>query len=276
MMDSEALAVALNQSNPGLRWDWFDSIASTNQWLMHAAPSAQQASAYWLVGADEQTAGRGRRQKVWASDNVDSLTFSIRLPPYEPTQMSQVVSLPLALGVAVVKVLQAWLAKTGLSTPGALSLKWPNDVLCGQSKVAGMLIESKGFLVFGLGLNLKMPSALKQQIAVVDGAVMHGALLSSLDSLAPNLKASLVAALVNGVISADLAHREHGFLPVREQWLALSAYQDQPVTLFEAGQPVLSGEAIGIGEYGELLVRDDAGVLHTVMSGDLSLRLQAS
>jgi biotin-(acetyl-CoA carboxylase) ligase len=48
------------------------------------------------------------------------------------------------------------------------------------------------------------------------------------------------------------------------------------VTLLEAGHAVLSGQAVGIGEQGELLVRDDSGVVHTVLSGDLSLRLQAS
>jgi BirA family transcriptional regulator, biotin operon repressor / biotin---[acetyl-CoA-carboxylase] ligase len=276
MMDSEALAIALNQSIPGLRWDWFESIGSTNQWLMQADAGVQVASTYWLVGADIQTAGRGRRQKSWASDSVDSLTFSIRLPAYTADQLPSVVSLPLALGVAVVEVLQTWLAQTGLTASGPLFLKWPNDVLCGETKVAGMLIESKGFLVVGLGLNLTMSSALRRQISVVEGAVKPGALLSNLSSLDAVLKASLVAALVAGVIRADKAHREHGFPIVREQWLALSAYQDQAVTLMEAGQPVLSGQAVGIGDHGELLVLDDSGVVHTVLSGDLSLRLQAS
>jgi BirA family transcriptional regulator, biotin operon repressor / biotin---[acetyl-CoA-carboxylase] ligase len=276
MMDSEALAVALNQSNPGLRWDWFDTIGSTNQWLMQADVDVQAASPYWLVGADVQMAGRGRRQKSWASESVDSLTFSIRLPAYAAHQLSRVVSLPLALGVAVVKVLQTWLAQTGLATSGPLFLKWPNDVLCGETKVAGMLIESKGFLVFGLGLNLTMSSALRRQISVVEGAVKPGALLSNLRCLDSVLKAGLVAALVAGVIRADIEHREQGFSIVRDQWLALSAYQDQAVTLLEAGHAVLSGQAVGIGEQGELLVRDDSGVVHTVLSGDLSLRLQAS
>lgn len=95
--------------------------------------------------ADYQSAGRGRLDHDWHSAKGENLTFSVVLsgggrPPAE------IATLPLVVGLAVVKALKPF---------AALSLKWPNDVLAGGRKLAGILCERHGDnVIAGIGLNV--------------------------------------------------------------------------------------------------------------------------
>ena len=129
----------------------YTSLPSTNARLRVLA--SEGAPAFSTVVADEQTAGRGREGRNWHSPSGAGLWFSILLS-LEPARTGGV--LPLAVGVSVARAIERW------NGPG-VRLKWPNDLLIGDRKVAGVLCESAGdsgsLVAVGIGVNLRTPSS---------------------------------------------------------------------------------------------------------------------
>lgn len=118
---------------------------STNADLL-AAARAGEPEGLALV-AEEQTAGRGRLGRRWESPPGAGLTFSVLLRP-APVPAGSLGWLPLLAGVAVAAAVTA-------ATAVPASLKWPNDVLAGESKLAGILAETRGgAVVIGAGINV--------------------------------------------------------------------------------------------------------------------------
>ena len=129
----------------------FDSIDSTNDWALGEIASNRVLP--FLCMAEHQRGGRGRRGKHWLSPagaNIYmSLAWQFDLPAGE------IGVLPLAQGVAIIRALEA----VGIDKAW---LKWPNDVLVDDRKIAGVLVETRNFhgsckLVIGIGLNYCMP-----------------------------------------------------------------------------------------------------------------------
>jgi BirA family biotin operon repressor/biotin-[acetyl-CoA-carboxylase] ligase len=116
---------------------WSSSTASTNADALLSLPVPEGS----VFGADEQVAGRGRLDRTWVSEPGAGLWFSVVLNP---------VSGPLALavGLGITRGLVPWTAS---------AVKWPNDVLIGQRKLGGILIEAATQYVVGIGLNLQTP-----------------------------------------------------------------------------------------------------------------------
>jgi BirA family transcriptional regulator, biotin operon repressor / biotin---[acetyl-CoA-carboxylase] ligase len=125
---------------------WVASTPSTMDLVQTLAGSTRDGL---VVVADEQTAGRGRRGRIWASPPGAGLYFSILSRP--PAQAIGLLTLAAGVGVT-----DGVLASTGLHT----ELKWPNDVLVGRRKLAGILAEGIGLgtpdqaVVLGVGLNV--------------------------------------------------------------------------------------------------------------------------
>jgi BirA family transcriptional regulator, biotin operon repressor / biotin---[acetyl-CoA-carboxylase] ligase len=283
ILDAEQIQAGLAQCigmNDVVHVEWYPSLGSTNEYLIADDRPTPAAKQYWLVGTSEQTNGRGRQRKRWTSVAADCLTFSIRLPLFSPKALWTLPSLPLALGLAVAESLDRWLAKhalrDGVATFLPTKLKWPNDVLIDGGKVAGILIESRGMVVFGVGINLRLSDALAAQVVRSPGAVPIAGLVPPGAEITISARADLVAMVVDAVVRADDEHRLHGLLSSKRRWLDRHAYAEQNVTVFDAGLPILHGKVQGLGESGELLLLDEHGKVHKVLSGDLSLRLQAS
>jgi BirA family biotin operon repressor/biotin-[acetyl-CoA-carboxylase] ligase len=136
----------------GRRFEWLPSCTSTNDEIASLAATGTEEG--YVIAADQQTSGRGRRGREWHSPTGENLYFSILLRPALPAM--KVAPLTLLAGVALAK------AMTGLGfTP---RLKWPNDALLptrdGLRKVSGMLTEmaSEGerirHIVLGVGINV--------------------------------------------------------------------------------------------------------------------------
>ncbi|MDX6200100.1 MAG: BirA family transcriptional regulator [Actinomycetota bacterium] len=140
-------AAALTKALAGDGWrvEVLERAGSTNAVVAHRA--AAQEPAGLVVAAERQLSGRGRLDRSWVSPPRAGLTFSVLLRPDLPA--AQWAWLPLLAGVAVA---QALCAQTGLD----VALKWPNDVLIGGRKVAGLLAETvpPDGLVVGIGLNV--------------------------------------------------------------------------------------------------------------------------
>jgi BirA family biotin operon repressor/biotin-[acetyl-CoA-carboxylase] ligase len=148
-LDAGRLAIAVPGLLPGLRVEVVDEAGSTNALVADRARAGEPEGL--VVVAEHQTAGRGRLDRTWETPARSALTFSVLLRPTAPTRSWP--WLPLLAGYAVDKALKA----DGYDA----AVKWPNDVLVGDGKAAGILselvdTESGLAAVVGIGLNVTM------------------------------------------------------------------------------------------------------------------------
>jgi len=144
----------------------FEIVDSTNRYLLECAAAGAPEGV--VAVADEQTAGRGRLGRSWIAPAGAALLVSVLLRPQLPPERVHLVTLAAALA-----------ALDALPDAGA-QLKWPNDVVIGDRKLAGILAEadSGGAVVVGMGLNVRddwFPDDLRQTATAV--AVDHRELL---------------------------------------------------------------------------------------------------
>ncbi|HEY7792183.1 MAG TPA: biotin--[acetyl-CoA-carboxylase] ligase [Vicinamibacterales bacterium] len=144
------------------RVTWFPTIGSTNDLAMTSAASGAPEGT--TIVADEQTAGRGRRGRTWFSPPGSGLYVSVVLRPAAPDVLTPAVTLlTLAAGVALAEGIRA---ATGLP----VNIKWPNDLVIGRRKLAGILAEAVSAtggvqaIVLGFGINIR-PAAYPPDLA---------------------------------------------------------------------------------------------------------------
>jgi BirA family biotin operon repressor/biotin-[acetyl-CoA-carboxylase] ligase len=213
------------------------------------------------VVAELQTRGRGRRGRAWQAGLGDSLTFSL-LWRFEggATALS---GLSLAVGVGLIRTLHA------IGLHGAL-LKWPNDVLHGYHKLAGILIELQGDMegpsaaVIGVGINLRLPEHLRKHIdqAATDLQTVLGRPVN-----ASNLLGSTLRHLADVLSEFE----RDGFEALREEWISHHAYQGQSVRLLLPDGRETQGVVSGVASEGALLVDTISGTQRFSV-GEISLR----
>lgn len=131
---------------------YFARCASTNDEAKRAVHRGEPSGALFV--ADEQTAGRGRRGRDWFAPAGQCLLFSVLMRPRLSAE--QLSTLTLSVGLGVRDALSQNIERE-------LTLKWPNDVLCGEQKLAGVLVEcetSRGSVgvVVGVGINVLVES----------------------------------------------------------------------------------------------------------------------
>jgi BirA family biotin operon repressor/biotin-[acetyl-CoA-carboxylase] ligase len=211
--------------------------------------------------AEQQTAGRGRRGRSWASPfgaNVYlSLLWRFDVPP------AGLSGLSLAAGVAVADALTAG----GVC---GVALKWPNDVLWGGRKLAGILVELAGesegptHAVVGVGVNWRMPETTGRRIDQpwVDVA---GAVAGALPSR--NL---LAARLIDHLVAAAAVFRDAGLAPFLSRWRALDGLAGRPVRV-ALGERSVDGVELGVAASGALRVATVDGE-REFHAGEVSLR----
>jgi len=237
--------------------DVVDRTGSTNADLLARAGAAQGQ----VLVAEEQTAGRGRMGRTWLAPPHAALTFSMLLrPAWVPA--GKLGWLSLLTGVCVA---------TAVRDVGGVQagLKWPNDVLAGGRKLAGILAEVSGdTVVIGVGLNVSTtldelpapgPGALAATSVYVEGAggYVEGA----------GRPASLDRARLLGAILAEMERRYLGWREDPGQLLARLApeYRDLCVTLGrevrveQPGGQVLSGKAVDVDSDGRLVLLVPSG-----------------
>jgi BirA family biotin operon repressor/biotin-[acetyl-CoA-carboxylase] ligase len=235
------------------RWQvrHFDRIDSTNRYVLDEARAG--AAAGLVAVADHQTAGRGRLGRSWEAAPGSSLLVSVLLRPNLPAE--RLFLLTLAAGLALADALGAVAGITA-------GLKWPNDLVIGNKKLAGLLAEADlggggaRAVVIGAGCNLTadaFPAELAAQATAVEleagHAVARDALLAAfLDSLADRLDALDAVLAEARTRSATLLRRVRIERPRGE---------------------LLEGLATDLADNGALVVRDDAGAEHVVAVGDV-------
>lgn len=252
--------VSIGAKAPSCDWPIliFDSIDSTNAEALRAIERGQPAP--FLVLAERQTAGRGRRGRKWASPFAENIYYSLVLRI--DGGMRQLEGLSLVVGLAVLQALR----ELGVSAAG---LKWPNDVLVGQKKIAGILLELVGdpadvcHVVLGIGINvnMRMTDEVDQQWTSM-----------RLESGRTFDRNQLVAQL-GQVLQLYLSrHRLGGFPAIQAEWEQNHLWQGRAVSLI-AGVNQIDGEVLGIDNQGALRLKVD-GVEKIFSGGELSLRLR--
>ncbi|WP_065261245.1 bifunctional biotin--[acetyl-CoA-carboxylase] ligase/biotin operon repressor BirA [Pseudomonas bananamidigenes] len=236
----------------------FDSIDSTNAEALRAIDRGQLAP--YLVLAERQIAGRGRRGRKWVSPFAENLYYSLVLRI--DGGMRQLEGLSLVVGLAVMQTLRS----VGVSGAG---LKWPNDVLVGRKKIAGILLELVGdpadvcHVVMGVGINVNMQATdeVDQQWTSI-----------RLESGRNCDRNNLVVELSRQLQLYLQRHQSGGFTSLRAEWEANHLWQAQSVEL-TAGAAQVSGVVLGIDNQGALRLKVD-GVEKVFSGGELSLRLR--
>ncbi len=232
------------------------SVDSTNAEAMRRAPEIMGPC--WFM-AHEQTAGRGRRARAWASP-PGNFYATLLLHPTEPPQTVALRSFVAALA------LREALVSLGV-TAGDLALKWPNDVLLCGGKVAGILLESQSsvglasgapraaILAIGIGVNLLGHPDAK---AVEHGAVQPVSVLSQTGRrLLPN---DILTALARAYDAWEQVFVTQGFAPIRAEWLAHAARLGTTIRA-RTGTQDRSGVFETIDAEGNLMLRMPEGVV---------------
>ena len=235
-----------------------DSIDSTNAEALRLVDAGQQAP--FLVIAERQTAGRGRRGRRWVSPFAQNVYYSLVLRI--DGGMRQIEGLSLVTGLAVMHTLQ----EVGVSKAG---LKWPNDVLVGDRKIAGILLELVGdpadvcHVVLGIGINVNMQAntEVDQQWTSVQ-LQMGGAVNRN----------RLVASLNNHLQLLLERHRAGGFEALQSEWEQYHLWQGRAVSLI-AGNQRIDGEVLGVDRQGALRLKV-GNEEKSYSGGELSLRLR--
>jgi BirA family transcriptional regulator, biotin operon repressor / biotin---[acetyl-CoA-carboxylase] ligase len=203
--------------------------------------AAAGAPAFTAVRAEVQRAGRGRRGRAWEARAGTALLVSVLLRPQRPPHELPVLSL--AGGVAAAECARAFGAHPGLS--------WPNDVVCGARKLAGVLAElgPGGSVLLGIGMNLAATAAdlpPGDRLTPTSLLLETGAAPSASDALTALLDAmEPVAALFDTGGPAAIAARAR----------PLDALKGRDVELRLASGAAVRGTAAGIADDGQLLVR---------------------
>ena len=231
---------------------WFDELDSTNAEARRRAEGGETGDLW--IAARRQTHGRGRRGRVWESPTGNlyaTLLTTTDKPPAEAAQLSFVAAL------AVADLCDAY------TTPGLARLKWPNDVMLGDAKVAGILIESGGragglWLAIGIGVNLAAPPEAPERPAT--------ALAEYGDRPAP---ADALSHLRDAFVRWRGVWDREGFAPIRAAWTD-RAYQLGQSCVARLGSEEVRGVADGLDATGALLLRlPQAGGVRAIAAGEV-------
>ena len=257
-LDAGALRAALVV--PGGFWRDIRVVAktgSTNSDLLAEARRGLGEGA--VLAAEAQSAGRGRLGRAWLSPPGAALTFSVLLRP-RGVPAARLGWLPLLAGVAITAALAA---AAGLDA----RLKWPNDVLAGRAKLAGVLAEAGGgAVVVGAGLNVY------QRRAELPAPTATSLWLAAPAAAGPTAREHLLAAVLRDFAARyqawqDWAGDADG-CGLRPEYLRRSATVGEQVTVTLPGGGSVSGTATGVDPDGSLVVRTGTGLIR-VSAGDV-------
>lgn len=243
-----------------LSYDVLDSTSAEARRL--AGGGASHGAVIW---ARRQTAGRGRMGREWVSADGNLFVTLLLTPTAELTACSQ---LSFVAALAVADTLAGI-----LPDPSLVACKWPNDVLVGGKKIAGVLLESfttkelastRQWLAVGIGINVdNFPEH-----------VMYPA--TCLRSVGVELISAkiVLSRLVHHFIQHYDVWEAKGFAPIEKAWLARAYQIGKPVEVI-VGDEKISGVFAGIDAEGRMLLRDKKKTLPPISAGDVFYKEKA-
>lgn len=237
-----------------------EAVDSTNRHLL-AQAIASPAPSGSVCLTDVQPQGRGRRGRSWITTPYQNLMLSMAWRFAGGPAM--VSGLSLAAGVAIVRALDGY----GIRGVG---LKWPNDVLYQDKKVAGLLVDVSGeaggpcTVVLGVGINCRIAPADARRIDQpwIDIHTMTGEI--------PD-RNRLAAAVIDELFNMFTVFAAAGLPAFRAEWERRHVYAGRAVRVWQ-GDKTFDGTVDGIDDHGALRLRDARGATQTFYSGEVSVR----
>jgi BirA family biotin operon repressor/biotin-[acetyl-CoA-carboxylase] ligase len=257
-------------SSAGYRLAAFDHIGSTNAEALARARDGERGP-IWFV-TSEQTAGRGRRHRPWIAPRGNLASSILEVIDGSP---SVAATLGFAAGLALEAALQKVSIEASIRSAGSddmkFSLKWPNDVLAGRQKLAGILLEAEAVVdnrlavVVGIGTNV---------VAAPEGTPTPA---TSLAALGVHIGAEELFAVLSDAWAEFRGIWDHGrgFGEIRRLWLERAAGLGQKVAVHSGGAAV-EGTFDTIDETGCLIVRTADGRRVPISAGDVYFGSAAS
>src|SRR5476649_1121491 len=257
-------------ASAGYRLAAFDHIGSTNAEALARARDGERGP-IWFV-TSEQTAGRGRRHRAWIAPRGNLASSVLEVIDVSP---STAATLGFAAGLALEAALQKLSIEASLRSAGSddmkFSLKWPNDVLAGRQKLAGILLEAETVadnrlaVVVGIGTNV---------VAAPEGTPTPA---TSLKSLGVDISAEKLFAALSDTWAEyrGIWDNGRGFGEIRLKWLERATGLGQPVSILSGGSTVV-GTFDTIDETGCMIVRTSDGRRVPISAGDVYFGAAAS
>jgi len=228
-----------------------DIVASTNAEALAYARAGEKGP-LWIT-ARAQTGGRGRRGRTWVSEPGNlfaTLLLTDPAPPEQAPQLSFVAAL--ATHDAIARLAPALASR--------LAFKWPNDVLCGGAKLAGILIEAEGtrplIVAVGIGVNCGHHP---------DGTD-YGA--TDLAAEGASVTPETLFTALSGAMMVRLREWGAGFGPIRTEWLRRAGAPGTPLRV-RVGARDFTGRFEALDEAGRLVVRLPDGATETIAAGEV-------
>jgi BirA family transcriptional regulator, biotin operon repressor / biotin---[acetyl-CoA-carboxylase] ligase len=265
-----AFSLGPRAASAGYRLAAFESIGSTNAEALARARDGERGPVWFVTS--EQTAGRGRRHRAWIAPRGNLASSVLEVIDVSP---SVAATLGFAAGLALEAALQKVSVEASLRSAGSddmkFSLKWPNDVLAGRQKLAGILLEAEAVadnrlaVVVGIGTNV---------VAAPEGTPTPA---TSLAALGVHIGAEELFATLSDtwVEFRGIWDQGRGFGEIRRLWLERAAGLGQPVTI-QGGNSTVQGTFDTLDEAGCLIVRTSDGQRVPISAGDVYFGSAAS
>jgi len=240
--------------------EWFEQLTSTNTIVLERIDAGERLPDGFVLATTEQTAGRGRGTRHWHAKAGRDLCCSILYRNDAPAR--QLASLAMATALGIVDALCEYGIKA--------QTKWPNDVLVGDAKIAGILCELRpGAAVIGIGLNVSMSAAEAGRIdQPATSILIETATVQAPKDVLPILLQALSPRL-------DTWKRD-GFAGLRSDWCLHCLALGQDITI-DDGDTHQTGVLSGFGDAGQLLLqphdlaKDGSSTAVEIWSGHLRL-----
>lgn len=239
------------------------TTASTNTELVERAFPPEGRSDVLL--AEFQTAGRGRRGRMWLTPPGGAVCMSFSWTFREVPRDAGALSL--TIGVCVLRALSS------LVLQKEVQLKWPNDILVGERKLGGILIELRAesagpaCVVVGIGLNVALGGELLEKIAATGLPATDLASVAS-GSISRN---ELAARIIDCCIRGLMEFEREGLRPFLDEWRSADALHGREVSV-QSGDETIRGLARGVDLSGALLVETPKEGLRRFFSGEVTVR----
>ena len=218
--------------------------------------AGEGAAEGFVAVTDHQTDGRGRRGRTWADEPGQSLMFSLLLRPTAPTEALAPLALVIGIGLAE-------------ALPVAARLRWPNDIVVGGAKVAGILTELETpvggdrYVIAGVGINANTP---RDALPATDRLPGHVA--AGRDRAARSDRLALLHDVTEGITAAYRTWEEDGFEALLDRFAALDDLAGRDVAL-QLGAEAVTGRAAGVDGGGRLLLALPGGGERRLGAGEV-------
>ena len=246
------------------RIDGIEVLASINSTNTNLLQHSILPGRTRLCVAEAQQAGRGRRGNQWLSTPNRNIIMSLS---WGFEQWPETIT---GLGLAVAMSIAKRLNKNYQIDA---KIKWPNDIMVKQRKLAGILIDVAGHagsdchVVIGIGLNVDQQDWLQQSTAEYEWQDLRSL------GVMPD-RNILIAELFDDIVATLIVFDREGFVPMVSAWNQLSSYAQQRIRVI-AKEGSIEGQMQGVDSSGALLIIDDAKIQHRFADSNVSVRLVA-